>query len=137
MSLNRTQQLGITPLHSPAGVRWKEATQREKNSSLILCEQQRGGITLSAHGPLGCESAVRTDRRWGKSCLMRAKRRGEGSERETELKWIKPVCPKSFVSCHLPGVTFTAAFCVPGDLARGPLQSQHGASCLLGIFLSS
>lgn len=68
---------------------------------------------------------------------MRAKGKGEGSERETEFKWIKPVCPKSFVSCHLPGVTFTAVFCVPGDLALGPLQSQHGAFCLLGISLSS
>lgn len=68
---------------------------------------------------------------------MRAKGKGEGSERETEFKWIKPVCPKSFVSCYLPGVTFTAVFCVPEDLARGPLQSQHEALHLLGISLSS
>lgn len=77
------------------------------------------------------------ERRWGKRSLMRAKGKGEGSERETDFKWIKAVCPKSFVSCHLPGVTFTAVFRVAGDLGLGSLQSQHGALHLLGISLST
>lgn len=42
-----------------------------------------------------------------------------------------------FVSCHLPGVTFTAVFCVAQGLASGSLQSQHGALHLRGISQSS
>lgn len=39
-----------------------------------------------------------------------------------------------FVSCHLPGVTFTAVFCGAEGLASGSLQSQQ-EHCTSGALL--
>lgn len=64
---------------------------------------------------------------------------GEGKEarEKLSLNGLSLSCLKSFVSCHLPGVTFTAVFCVAGDMVLGSLQSEHGVLHLLGISLIS